>query len=319
MASQNNLLVNSFLKYFSLKPFKNNKNIINVTSIRAFDVSTRDQNDKNNKIRENIISAIYNNKVPDDYYIISKWDYHRRKLFHFLTKLSDKKYVKVECKNKAGRGNNYDFSIKLFYEDGTTEEFMIELKFNVSSLKAAPQFVSPMKPSQYMTNSYEEYFYDNYLPQLSDIAQIQMPIKEEYLKQIHSNKPKCMKPFQELYYKGCKNSSQFSGEEKDIHFYVSAKKISSESIKSFINNTELIITSLSDYLFKTQQNKTYMLYSKKDIILQKINIDDYIIDRVVKNADLYRYECISKNGTQFNVLLRWKNGNGIAFPAFQIS
>ena len=62
-----------------------------------------------------------------------------------------------------------------------------------------------------------------------------------------------------------------------------------------------------------------MLYSKKEFILQQVNIDDYTIDKVVKNAYKYRYECISKNGQKHNVLLRWKNGNGIAFPAFQIS
>lgn len=62
-----------------------------------------------------------------------------------------------------------------------------------------------------------------------------------------------------------------------------------------------------------------MLYSGKSFILQKDNIDDYRIDKVHKNANKYRYECISKSGKTINILLRWKNGNGIAFPAFQIS
>ena len=62
-----------------------------------------------------------------------------------------------------------------------------------------------------------------------------------------------------------------------------------------------------------------MLYSAREFILNKINIEDYTIDTVVKNANKYRYECINKNGKIINILLRWKNGNGIAFPAFQIS
>ena len=41
--------------------------------------------------------------------------------------------------------------------------------------------------------------------------------------------------------------------------------------------------------------------------------------RCKKNPKLNSFICISEDGTQMKVLLRWKNGNGIAFPAFQIS
>ena len=61
-----------------------------------------------------------------------------------------------------------------------------------------------------------------------------------------------------------------------------------------------------------------MLYYNNKFILQQINIDNYIIDKVVK-IDHSSYRCISKNGKEIKILLRWKNGNGIAFPAFQIS
>jgi hypothetical protein len=228
-------------------------------------------------------------------------------------------YINVECINKAGRGHNYDFLIKLFYEDGSFLDFMIELKFNVSTVDNAPQFVSPMKPSQYMNNSYEEYYFDNYLEKLSGMTQLKMPTKEDYLKQIHSTKPTCMKKYQELYYNGCDKSSKYTNKENDINFYNLAKELSSESIKSFITNTELNIDLLSNYLYNTQKNKIYMLYSNNTFILQKINIDDYKIDKVVKNPNKYRYECVSITGKKINILLRWKNGNGIAFPAFQIS
>jgi hypothetical protein len=312
-------LINNLHKLFNLQQFTYNKEIINNKSIHAFNLSTRQDNDKNNKTREHIIGAIINNKVPENYFILNKWFYLKKNILNYLQKLSDKPYIKVECINKAGRGNKYDFLIKLFYDDGTKQDFMIELKFNVSTIDHAPQFVSPMKPSQYMNNSYEEYYFDNYLQKLSDMSQLKMPTKEEYLKQIHSNKPKCMKSYQELYYNGCVVSSQFTSKEEDIKFYNLSKELSNDSIKSFINNTELNIELLSSYLHTTQKNKIYMLYSNKTFILQKINIDDYTLDVVVKNANKYRFECISKNGKKINILLRWKNGNGIAFPAFQIS
>ena len=312
-------LIQDLQKVFNLQKFKYNKEILNDKSISAFNLSTKQLNDKNNKTREHIIGAIINNKVPEDYYILNKWLHMKKIIFNYLQKLSDKLYVKVECINKAGRRNNYDFLIRIFYDDGTNEEFMIELKFNVSSINDAPQFVSPMKPSQYMNNSYEDYYYDYFLNKLSDMFQLKMPTKKEYLTQIHSNKPTCMKEYTKMYYGGCIKSSKCTNKEEDLNFYNFAKELSNESIKSFINNTELNSELLSNYLHTTQKNKIYMLYSNKAFILQKINIDDYTIDKVVKNANKYRYECISKNGNKMNILLRWKNGNGIAFPAFQIS
>jgi len=312
-------IINDLHKIFNLHPFTYNNEIINDKSINAFNLSERKLNDKNNKTRENIISAIINNKIPENYYILNKWYYLKNKIFNYLKTLYNMPYINVECINKAGRGHNYDFLIKLFYEDGSIRDFMIELKFNVSTVDNAPQFVSPMKPSQYMNNSYEEYYFDNYLEKLSGMAQLKMPTKEDYLKQIHSTKPKCMKKYQELYYNGCDKSSKYTNKENDINFYKLAKELSSESIKSFITNTELNIDLLSNYLYNTQKNKIYMLYSNNKFILQKINIDDYKIDKVVKNPNKYRYECVSITGKIINILLRWKNGNGIAFPAFQIS
>lgn len=305
-------------KVCHLRPFTYNKEIMNENSIHAFHSSTRHFNDKNNKTRENIIGAIINNKVHEDYYLLTKWLYLKINISKYLKKLSEN-YVKVECINKAGRNHKYDFLIKLFNEDGTNQEFMIELKFNVSTVDDAPQFVSPMKPSQFTSKSFEEDYYENGLRKLSVLANLEMPPKEEYMKRIHSTNPQCMKVYQDKYYRGCHGSSKFTNNENDIEFYHLAKEVSKESIRSFINTTELDAGSITRYLQATQKNKIYMLYSNKTFILQQINIDDYTIDRVVKNADKYRYECISTNGKKINVLLRWKNGNGIAFPAFQIS
>ena len=304
----------------NLRQFMYNNETLSSESINAFSLAKRHLNDRNNKTRENIIGAIINNNVPEDYYLISKWARMKLNVVAYLKLLTDNTpYLRVECINKAGRGNNYDLLIRIFYDANTIQEFMVELKFNAASLDEAPQFVSPMKPSQYMNNSYENYYYDNYLPQLSIVSDLKMPSKEEYLKQIHSNAPDCMKQYQDLYYRGCSISSKFTNKEEDIKFYNLAKKLSNESITSFINNTELNSDLLSRYLITTQKNKIYMLYSDEKFILQKINIDDYTIDRVIKNANKFRFECTSKTGKKINILLRWKNGNGIAFPAFQIS
>jgi hypothetical protein len=308
----------------SLLSFTYNKEILNSKSIQAFlQVSERKDNDKDNKTRENIICAICNNKVPDKYYKLLEWYKLKKSIIEYIGKLSclrsnSEHYVSILCITKAGRGNNYDFLITLFNDDGPNEDFKVELKFNASMVEEAPQIVSPGKPSRFMNSSYEIYYYKNYLQELSDKAQAEMPSLELYLKQIHSDKPACMKAHQELYYKGCKGSSKFTNDPKHIEFYDYAIKSSNESISTFITNTELNLDLLSEYLYNTQRDKIYMLCLNMTFTLQQVNFDDYSLVSVVKNENMSRFECTSKTGRKFYVLLRWKNGNGIAQPGFQI-
>ena len=293
---------------------------LNLDSLDAFNVSSgKNKNDEKNKTRENIIGAIINNEVPNEYFNIKKWSDMKTAIFNYIGQLRSKPYVKVECVNRGGRKYNYDFTFIFYDEDGTQETFNIELKFNASVLDNAPQFVSPMNPSQYLNSCYEEFYYDNYLERLSVEAGLPIPTKEEYLKQISSPEPKCMKEYQVKYYKGCSSSSKFTNNEDDIKFYNVSKSISNDSITTFINKTDLNIELLSAYLYNTQKNKIYMLYFNGEFILQTIDMRDYNIKSVTKNGDKFRYECITESGKTLNILLRWKNGNGIAFPAFQIS
>jgi hypothetical protein len=314
-------IIHDLMTRFNLRSIIYNKEKIMYTSIHSFNVSIKGLNDKNNKTRENIIGAIINDKIPNEYYIIATWKRLKKNIFSYIHQLNinAEPYIKIECLHKGGRKFNYDFNIIMYYDDKTHYDCNIELKFNATKVEETPQFVSPMKPSQYMNNSYEDYYYNNYLQKLSTMAGLPLPSKEEYLSQIHSNKPKCMKVYQELYYQGCALSSKYTKQETDIQFYELSKNVSNESITNFINNTDLNIALLSTYLHNTQQDKIYMLYSNGTFTMSSVNMDDYKIESVIKNADKFRYECISKSGKKINVLLRWKNGNGIAFPAFQIS
>ena len=303
-----------------MNPVVFNKETITTESIHAFDLSSKGLNDKNNKTRENIVAAIINGKIPNEYYELPEWNTLHTSIREYIQELDNtKKYIRAVCTNKGGRKFNYDFNVIVYYEDGTNHSYNIELKFNASSIDETPQFVSPMKPSQYMSSSYEDYYYDNYLTKLAAESGLEMPSRETYLKQIHTNSPKCMAKFQELYYMGCEKSSKYTSSPTDIKFYELAKTLSHESITTFIESNELNIEALSEYLLTSQNNKIYMLYSATKFIVQRPNMDDYRIESVTKTPQKNRYECISKTGVNLNVLLRWKNGNGIAFPAFQIS
>jgi hypothetical protein len=62
-----------------------------------------------------------------------------------------------------------------------------------------------------------------------------------------------------------------------------------------------------------------MLYKDGKFYLQHIPRETYEIVSYKKEPGLHRYLATTKTGIVLKVLLRWKNGNGIAYPAFQIS
>ena len=308
---------------------KNNPGFQN--EIESFSLSQRKTNDKNNKIRERIICDIINDRVPPEYFNAPEWDSLKTAIHSYLYELNGyTPYSRVECLQKGGRNFNYDFDI-IFYisvgDDNTSlsppppTKYNVEFKYNILEIAQTPQFVSPIKPSQYLTLSYENYFFENYLSLLSAFSGLQLPSKDVYMKEINHHSPACMKLYQDLYYSGCKASSRFTGDERAIAFYEKSKELSAESIRRFIEMADIKIDELSNYLSESQKNKIYMMYFKEKMILEKTNVDDYRIDpsSCIKNPAKSRYEFTTVSGKPLHILLRWKNGNGIAFPSFQIS
>ena len=319
------LLIQHYIKKYmntlkQLPTFEYNKINLSYHNINSFLISEKKTNDQNNKIRENIIGAIINDKIPTSYYCYSnKWKYMKNNILDYINCLAKENIVdnitidKIICTHKGGRTSNFDFIITI----NDKYSFNVELKFNASTISEATQFVSPMKPSQFLSSSYEEYYYDSYISILAEYGKLIVPSKEEYLSQIHSPNPECMATYQEKYYFGCKSSSKYTGKEEDIGFYLKAKKLSEESIVNFIKNNELNINELSKYLKETQENKCYMMYKNNQFHKQIVNMDDYELISYTKEKN--RFVATSKTGHKIKILLRWKNGNGIAFPAFQIS
>jgi len=281
----------------------------------------RSSNDNNNKIRENIIACMAH--IDEEYFLEIRYgdEWQRLKTeFDEKMRLICPEYASYSIQYKAGRGNNYDYLISFFNESNKkiTDE-KLEFKFNASTINEAPQFVSPMKPSQYLSQPFEEYYYDNYLVNLLNNFGVTVPERNLYLKSVHNNKPKCMEEAKRLYYEGCKQSSKYTGTENAINFYQSCNEMSRKCIKKFIDETELDIEKLTQYLISSQDKKNYLLYKDKNFYIETTNCDDYIIVSYLKNPEKSRYEATTKTGKKINILLRWKNGNGIAYPAFQIS
>ena len=300
-----------------------NKRWIVYRDINAFVASYKKDNDKNNKIRESIIGAIINNKIPEKYYKYSRrWVTLKRATELYVYELvnlqpcniSNISNNNIRLIHKGSRKYNYDFTII-----ANDTEYNIELKFNAENIEDAPQFVSPIKTDKYLSQSYEEYYYDNYLPQLISRDNDKYPERNVYLKEIHGNNPKCMNYFQDVYYKGCKKSSRYTGDKESVDFYELSNNIDKISRKAFVNIADLNIGALSQYLQETQKNKIYMLYKNNRFHIQIANIEDYELVRWERYPEKFKYIAYSASGKHIDILLRWKNGNGIAFPAFQIS
>jgi hypothetical protein len=279
----------------------------------------KSDNDSNNKFRENIIANM--NNINDEYFNDAIYGNDWRQIKNlFDTKMREicPEYLSYVIEHKAGRNYNYDFEVSFFDNNKSLiKTGKLEFKFNASTIDETPQFVSPMKPSQYLTNDFEEYYYLNYLIPLLKKFNITIPDPETYINEIHGNRPNCMIEAQDLYYQGAKQSSQYTGTEEACSFYKACNDASKKCIKDFINETELNVEKLNEYLIKSQKDKIYLLYKDNAFHLQNASLDDYIIVSYIKGNN--KYIATSKSNKKIEILLRWKNGNGIAFPAFQIS
>lgn len=297
------------------------KSKIMVDDINSFNISSRGENDSKNKMRERIVQNIINNTIPSHYFDHERWYHLREEIHEFYSKLSLSENIiitSVKCNIKAGRGNCYDFD---FVINEKTDNLIlsIEWKFNAKTIQDTPQISSPYNLSQYLNKNYERHHYNNYLAKILEGTDIEIPDEETYMKEVHLNKSKSLKVIQDNYYKGCKKSSKFTGKEHDIEYYKKLKKLSKESIQSFMENAELNCSELSKYLQEKQKDKIYMLYKNGKINLQKINSNDYRIISCEKNIKLQCFITTCVSGLKLKIMLRWKNGHGIALPAFQIS
>ena len=108
-------------------------------SIHAFDVSSRGENDKNNKVRERVIASIINEAIPYEYYAINKWYRIRTEIGIIMKQIGGENYKSVTCVNKGGRKYNYDFDIKFVNDDNSEKVCRVELKFNAKTIADTPQ------------------------------------------------------------------------------------------------------------------------------------------------------------------------------------
>lgn len=261
-------------------------------------ISKRTNNGKVNEEREKIINTIMNNDYEDDF---------SNDIKSSLCNLCFTLWDSYTFERKGGRKFNYDFLMKFTKNSEIIMEIPLEFKFNVDTVKKYPQFLS-MSSNNFTEYHYVEYFYDNYVPSLSTLYDIEIPLKDVYMSEIH----KCSS--KHIFFKTLKEQEKKYKEEKS--------KLVNLSIEEYLNkiiDEELFnLDSLNSKLME-QIGKVYLLWTKE----QKIKFEEFL------EEDLYVLSIshIKNNNTlvmltencEIHLLLRWKNRKGILYPAWQIS
>lgn len=293
-------------KINALPKIKYKSHEIPYNSIHKFVVSQKSQNDDFNLQRELVIAALINGDVPERYFTLSnRWAKMQCDVLKFVKNLVPEIEIKdLKCDHKAGRKNNNDLEVTV----NESLKFRLEFKFNAKSVNGCPQFVSPYKPSVYLNCSFEEWFYDTdtCLPEIARLGGFEMPDKDTYLSTINNNKVPCMSEFKAKY-------------NTDREFNKKCKEVDKNAIEEFIKTSTLNVELLSEYLQASQRDKHYMCYSSGEFYYDKLDESLYKLDvtkPVEKEPTNYIVTC--ENGAKLEVKLRFKNGCGLQFPAFQI-
>ena len=257
-----------------------------------FSKSSKSNNDKTNKIREHIILLILNRKIPELWFKTSKqWDQVRNELEQFIYNLKPGVPLK-SVKQLAGRKYNYDFLFT--FENGETVK--IEFKFNVKSIDKYPEILSVTSNNFTKGVIYPDYFYDNYVQKLQREDTL---TKEIYLKTIHKNK-------------------------SNIPFFINLKQDNvlkaetNKSIKEYLQQLDFDFDNFKEKI-KLQLDKVFMLWYNGTFYMDILHEHDVDVIEPVKIKNDNTIVVTTRNGaTEYHLLLRWKNGNGILLPAWQV-
>lgn len=268
--------------------------------------NTKDNNDENNKLREQIINAIINKFIPETWYENKMWCDLRNELMNYILHFGID-YISVKCRIKAGRKHNCDFEFIFTLTDNTELYRNVEFKFNTVCAMNCPQILSLASNEC----DYAEIFYDNYLPKIAKLYGIThlLPDKETYLRYIHQPDFKKLQFFQNL--------------RDNENKYKRAKlAIVNKSIHEFLKTyTKKISYEYFQNKFKNQSDKNYLCYYKGQIYIDKIKPKELqITSHRLKSSKNYYNTIIlyTKTSTELHMRFRWKNHNGILFPAWQI-
>lgn len=275
----------------------------------------RETNDAKNKKRERILGLILTTTVHDankDHG--EQWRMLRAKFSEALLSLRPSA-TNVSVKGKGGRKWNYDYEAS--YNDSTNPEH-IEFKFGGIRISNLPEFFNPAADKPFHPKLYAEFFYDGgYLNDICTLYSIpvsEKPTKTEYLAAVHSNTSTV--PFFARLKEAEK--AEVPGARP---LYDAKAAISHRSIRSFLMEQHRMtnLKALTAELQRSQTNKHFLLYSGGAFHHDRLLDEELVAESVVGVQGDYLVIQTGVPTTTIRMLLRWKNHQGILFPAWQIS
>jgi hypothetical protein len=268
----------------------------------------RAANDANNREREHVLAGLLTPTVDHcltDPTHGAAWRTLQRKFREACETIGRacgyNEWSGLDVKHVGGR-TNCDFVIEF------TGCGVANMEFKFSSM---PQFLSLPANKPFHPVLFCDHYYEHDLPAVMDILKVPQTLKpslDEYRKYIHQDNYDKMALTAALYKaeKEAGSAIQTARVKKSIHDYLA----------KYAEATDL--EAVTAELQRTQKDKHYLIYKKDEFTHYKLLADELIARHVVgvKGETLILQSACE--GTQIHMMLRWKNHQGILFPAWQI-
>jgi hypothetical protein len=281
-----------------------------------FSSSTRSENDATNKVREGVLKLISN--PPKEYLehpeFGNSWRIVHEAWNDILKKIAEEKgvpeYTSTQLEGKGGRKFNYDGIVKYYSGTKLVGTIMIEFKKGGAKISDQPQFLSLQAKFPVFAETYDKYFYENYLDQYIACdpgITLAKPSREMYLKKVTGTNYNSTPFFAQI-----KGRELFCQDEKNA--------IVNQSITDYLTKygKDIDLKCFSDKVKATQTDKVYLLWSNGKFCSDKISESEMcdMTYHSIKNGNVLE---IKSGNTMYGLLLRWRNHKGILNPAWQIS
>jgi hypothetical protein len=282
----------------------------------------RGQNDSNNTVRElvleHILTPACNKFTANDSPLADKWQNIRNNWRTSLTQLAETqgivKYTDILVIHNGGRGSRCDYEVTFTDAEPPTDPIKVEFKFH-----EMPQFLNLPANKPTHPTLYAEFYYNHALDKVLEILGIppnEKPLYTEWSRYLY-NSVSSKHPFYVRMKAAEDEHMKRSGAKKSPQTEVVAESIR-DYLNQFVAMTDLEFLTRE---FQTQREKHFLIYNYNTM---KFHHDMYTPEELTAK----RVSHISNNntlvietnqpGSYIHLLLRWKNHQGILFPAWQI-
>lgn len=224
-----------------------------------FNTSTRAENDATNKIREKVLTIL--SDPPKEYLDNAEFGHLWAIVCEAWTKalktLAEDtgipEYTSVEFKKKGGRKFNYDGDAMYYNGTDLVASRPIEFKKGGSSISKQPQFLSLQAKFPLFTETYDRFWYANYLDKYiacdSGITEPK-PSLEIYLKNVTNTKYSITPFFEQL-------------KKRELFFQKEKNSVVNTSITDYLSKygSTIDIATFCEKVKASQSEKVYLLWS----------------------------------------------------------